>query len=326
MRTTSRIAVAIVVVAALAAVWVGLQDRRGIAVPAGWADLADFPTVAHHDTWEHVDRALLTAPLATAGGLATWGWLTGAPVDVGSIDLAHPPPAPGSRLSDLDAVVYVVDSAVDRRYDDEHGDTLPLARRWSIDRTETNDCRNHGTAVASALAASYERQRPSNDATLVSVDAVGCEASGFRPLPLWAATNWIIGVHDPDVPGIVNVSIDARDRNTSMGEALQHLSDHGLTVVVSAGNRSVDVCTDTWLGGVADDVVIVGSSQPASVQPVASSNRGECVTAWRRGASVETPALGPGVRRSGTSFAAPSFAGELLARPPGERVVADVGE
>ncbi|MBF5081490.1 cell wall-binding repeat-containing protein [Quadrisphaera sp. INWT6] len=169
----------------------------------------------------------------------------------------------------------------------------------------TDDCKGHGTGVASALAG--RAVGVATGATVVPLRVSGCSGGALSSTVI-AAVEWAVRDHAAGAPAVLNLSMGGPP-SSALDQSLRAAVADGITVVVAAGNETADAC------GVSParepQLITVGAS--TSDDGVASfSNRGGCVDLLAPGAGVVVASSASdtaAVVADGTSFSSPLVAG-----------------
>lgn len=208
--------------------------------------------------------------------------------------------------------VYIIDSGIDIKSPEFKGKTI-TGENFVPDGRDWTDCWGHGTAVASLAAGNTLGSAPNS--TLVSLRVFACDGTMPNNAVLLDALQWVLDHHKPGTPGVVNLSMGS-GANSTIDAKVQLLIDAGLTVVVSAGNKTRDACGYSP-ARVADAITVGNAAMWDMLTPADSSNYGSCVDLFAPGTDVEVATLStsplPYQTGSGTSYAAPLVAG-LAAR------------
>jgi len=117
---------------------------------------------------------------------------------------------------------------------------------------------------------------------------------------------------------LIQISIDGRLGDTAI-EALRQAADAGVQVVMSAGNDGMRSETADAASGLGPNVHVVGALDANGNRAdfTSYSRRDDVVLVMRQGVDVEVrDSAGRLIRVTGTSFAAPIYAAELLQAMP----------
>ncbi|HYI32181.1 MAG TPA: S8 family peptidase, partial [Glaciibacter sp.] len=184
----------------------------------------------------------------------------------------------------------------------------------------TSDCNGHGTAVASAAAGT--QFGVAKRASIVPVRVASCTGSATTS-DMIRGLDWIMHTHPEGVPGVVNVSLGALDKNndpayTALEDVVASIITSGLFVSVAAGNNgtATDVPEACQFSPARIPAAFTAAAsdrwvdEPGSEGRAEFSNAGSCVDAFAPGTGIMTASVTPpDVMRNGTSFAAPIVAG-----------------
>ncbi len=185
--------------------------------------------------------------------------------------------------------VYLVDSGLQSGFD-LLGHTIPhkefagrVGNGFSFiqDNEGTLDCFGHGTHVAGSIASTT--YGVAKLATVTPVRVLDCDGYGTMS-DVVAALDWIAASRDRSKPTVVNISVSG-PASDSLDEAVNRLSDAGVTIVVAAGNDGSDACR--FSPARAGAAVAVGAT--TNFNAVATfSNNGPCVDVFAPGVDIES--------------------------------------
>merc|ERR1719440_2160829 len=187
--------------------------------------------------------------------------------------------------------------------------TLDVSQGYAIecrqgDNKCTEDGHGHGTHCAGVVGG--KTKGVATGATLHAVRACSprgrCSHAGML-----AGMDWI--KMKAERPAVLSMSLGMQSQSQSMKRAVDELVAAGVTVVVSAGNRRKEACTQA--PAFVPSAVTVGSISKGDRRS-GFSNYGKCVDIWAPGAGIISSisrsdnAYAP---KSGTSMACPHVAG-----------------
>jgi len=213
----------------------------------------------------------------------------------------------GDGTGTVDVDIFIIDSGVSHP-DMDVVESHDLAMAGSL-----SDADGHGTAIA-GIAAAFD-----DGAGLVGVapgarihsyrvfDAQGVGDDTYVIAALEEVLNWR-SAH-PDKPAVVNLSLGAAvgRGHTALDDAVQAVIDAGITVVVAAGNHSIDASTVTP-AHVRDAITVGAYDQDRRFAPY--SNHGPLLDLSAPGTAILTATPdGDTAIRSGTSMAAAHVTG-----------------
>lgn len=208
---------------------------------------------------------------------------------------------------------YIIDTGILATHDE-------FAGRMGNDFTAvndghgTNDCNGHGTHVAGTVGGTT--WGVAKRVTLHAVRVLDCDGvgswSGVIAGVDWVAVNRV-------APAVANMSLGGPP-SIAVDDAVRNAIAGGVTVVVAAGNETVDAC------GVSPartpQAVTVGSSTAADARS-RFSNFGLCLDLFAPGSTITSAGIDSNADTavmSGTSMASPHVAGvaaQILERTPG---------
>lgn len=296
------------------------------------------------DRWQHALTALLVqATPARAAALASLPGVVSveSTVPVSVEDTQYSPPNWGLDRVDqrtaLDPVVssfgypttgagvtaYVIDTGVRMTHSQFAGRIDPAqsyyypfpSSRSCAAATSANDLQGHGTHVAGVLAGATAGV--AKGARVVPVRVLDCVGNGEDSTVI-AGIDWVIAHHAAGVPAVANLSLGG-PASSALDAAVAALQADGITVVVAAGNQSVDSCTRSPARVTRVITVAAIDRTDASAS---YSNYGKCNDLFAPGTQVRSAWYGDDsglVYMTGTSMASPFVAGAaalLLQRSP----------
>jgi subtilisin family serine protease len=197
--------------------------------------------------------------------------------------------------------IYVIDSGIRSDHSDFTG---RISTGWDLVENDNTpqDCRGHGTVVASLAAGA--RFGVAKNAWIHPVRIFNCSDPSYLAV---AAINWVLKNHQK--PAVVNMSIGGA-YDQALNTYVKALVNAGITVVVAAGNESKDACTTS---PASESSAITVGATTAFDMLASFSNYGSCVDLFApgdfvQGASItgDTNSL---IYASGTSIASPLVAG-----------------
>lgn len=270
--------------------------RKLTIIPGMMARLtkAQAAVFAADPTVEYVEAVPEVKPTTTQSG-ATWG-----------LDRIDQPSLPLNgqytyNTAGAGVKVYVIDSGINRNHADFVGRVAPGTYVDYLG--STNDCSGHGTHVSSTIAGTT--WGVAKQATIVPVRIFGCTGGSYYTI---AAMDWVRGNHASGTPAVVNLSLGG-PRSVATNDAVQRLLSDGVTVVASAGNDTVNACTQSPAS--AAGALTVAASNSADAQSW-FSNYGSCVDLYAPGENITAASFASNTGSAvmdGTSMAAPHASG-----------------
>jgi subtilisin family serine protease len=198
---------------------------------------------------------------------------------------------------------YVVDTGIRGTHTEFTGRLLP-GFAGVADGQGTNDCNGHGTHVGGTIGGAV--LGVAKKVNVVPVRTLGCENSGTLDAFL-AGVDWVIANKQPR--SVANMSVAFNPPNTTVDNKVRALINAGVTVIVSAGNRTTDACTQSPAR--VPEAITVAAIDKADAR-AAFSNYGTCVDLFAPGVDILSASYtGDTLARliSGTSQATPHVAG-----------------
>jgi subtilisin family serine protease len=198
---------------------------------------------------------------------------------------------------------YVIDTGI-RGTHTEFTGRLLAGFAGVADGQGTNDCNGHGTHVAGTIGGTV--LGVAKKVNIVPVRTLGCDNGGTLDAFL-AGVDWVIANKQPRA--VANMSVAFNPPNTTVDNKVRALINAGVTVVVSAGNRTVDACTQSPAR--VPEAITVAAIDKADARAT-FSNYGTCVDLFAPGVDIYSASYnGDGLARllSGTSQATPHVTG-----------------
>jgi subtilisin family serine protease len=199
---------------------------------------------------------------------------------------------------------YVVDTGILSTHVD-FGGRVRAGYTAINDGRGTGDCNGHGTHVAGTLAGSTHGV--AKGATPVAVRVLDCNGSGSMSGVI-AGLDWAAANHVAGTPAVANLSLGG-PTNSSLDAAVTALVNDGVSVSVSAGNDTVNACTQSPARATAALTVAATDRTDARAS---YSNFGTCVDTFAPGSGIVSDwytSSTATMTLSGTSMATPHVAG-----------------
>ena len=202
--------------------------------------------------------------------------------------------------------VYVVDTGARFTHNEFSGRIRP---GYDVYNQGALDCNGHGTHVAGTLAGNTYGVAPK--ASIIAIRVLGCDGEGTIS-GVVAGIEWAIVDHT-NSPAVMNLSFNA-DKSASLESAVDRAFADGISVVVAAGNSSIDACKKSPSGNKVS-AITVGAIKLGDARDT-YSNFGVCLDVFAPGTGITSAGItsnSASSTQSGTSMASPHVAG-LAAR------------
>jgi subtilisin family serine protease len=206
--------------------------------------------------------------------------------------------------------VWIMDYGVDAKHPDLDVDTILSKNFFGSNSEATEDIINHGTCIAGVVAAKdngFGVRGVAAGAKVISIKFAFIYEFGFKD-----AIDYMISKYKKgDVVIIASYQaphqVDIRNE-----EAIIKLANKGFRIVIAAGNSSVDVSTFSPQRLKHRNIFAISAFGPGNIF-WSKSNFGSGIKYSQPGVNIYTTSAGGGYGTyTGTSFAAPHFAGLLL--------------
>jgi subtilisin family serine protease len=284
-------------VAAAGRATVGNRYQHGVRGFAATMSAEDARALAFDPDVAYVEANQRMYGDATVQNNATWGIdridQTSLPLDTKYYGLAD-----GSTVT-----AYVVDTGI-RATHTEFTGRLLAGFAGVADGQGTNDCNGHGTHVGGTIGGTV--LGVAKKVNIVPVRTLGCDNGGTLDAFL-AGVDWVIANKQPRA--VANMSVAFNPPNTTVDNKVRALINAGVTVVVSAGNRTTDACTQSPAR--VPEAITVAAIDKADARAT-FSNYGTCVDLFAPGVEIYSASFnGDTLARllSGTSQATPHVTG-----------------
>jgi subtilisin family serine protease len=165
------------------------------------------------------------------------------------------------------------------------------------------DCNGHGTHVSGTVGGSTYGVAKS--ALLRGVRVLDCNGSGSTSGVI-AGVDWVRNNHI--APAVANMSLGG-GASTALDNAVNNLSNAGVTIAVAAGNSNANACNSSPAR--AANAITVGSTTSTDARS-SFSNFGTCLDLFAPGSSILSAWFSSNTATatlSGTSMASPHVAG-----------------
>ncbi|WP_417445815.1 S8 family serine peptidase [Kangiella sp.] len=195
---------------------------------------------------------------------------------------------------------YILDTGINMNHSD-FGGRASSGYDFIDNDGNASDCQGHGTHVAGTVGSStYGVAKSVN---LIGVRVLDCQGSGSYSAII-SGMDWVAQNHSK--PAVANMSLGG-GAASSVDNAVQGMTNAGVTVVVAAGNDNSNACN--YSPARAASAITVGST--ASNDSRSSfSNYGNCLDIYAPGSNIRSTSINGGsTTMSGTSMASPHVAG-----------------
>jgi len=209
----------------------------------------------------------------------------------------------GAPATGLGVHAYVLDTGMNVAHNEFSG-RVDQGASFIADGRGIDDCHGHGTHVAGTIGG--KRFGVAKDATLHPVRVLDCSGSGTSE-QIIAGLDWIANNHIK--PAVTNMSLGFRGPVDTVDLAIKNLIAKGVTVVVAAGNNTVDTCNIT--PGRVPEAITVGATNSDDTRAF-FSNFGPCNDIFAPGSAITSawiPTATDTNTISGTSMATPHVVG-----------------
>jgi len=226
--------------------------------------IAADPAVGHVEQ----DRTVTTA--ATQSPVPSWG--------LDRIDQVALPLDNSYTYSTTapDVTVFVIDTGIRLTHNDFGGRAV-----WGVNTTGdgiNTDCHGHGTHVSGTIGGTV--YGVAKGVRLVAVKVLTCSGSGTFA-GVVAGIDWVTQHHGPG-PAVANLSF-AGPASTIVDNAVRNAINHGVIVVVAAGNDGRNACG--YSPGRVSQAITVGAADRNDVVPP-WSNFGACLDRTAPGVTI----------------------------------------
>ena len=195
---------------------------------------------------------------------------------------------------------YILDTGIDNNHSD-FGGRSSSGYDFIDNDNDASDCQGHGTHVAGTVGSNT--YGVAKDVNLIGVRVLDCEGSGSYSAII-SGMDWVADNHTK--PAVANMSLGGGS-SSSVDDAVQGMTNAGVTVVVAAGNDNDNACSYSPAG--APSAITVGSTT-SSDERSSFSNYGSCLDIYAPGSNITSTRNNGGTQTmSGTSMASPHVAG-----------------
>ena len=177
----------------------------------------------------------------------------------------------GYRSAGAGSTIYIGDTGV-FPHEDLKGRLSSVGYDGFNDGIGISDCNGHGTHVATTAAGTI--YGVAKKATVVPVRLLNCAGSGSYATVI-SALDWILSPANTNSKerAVLNLSIGG-GKSIAVNDAINRLTNSGISVVVAAGNSNADACN--YSPASAATAITVGATI-ASDAKATYSNWGTCV-------------------------------------------------
>jgi subtilisin family serine protease len=196
---------------------------------------------------------------------------------------------------------YIIDTGINSTHS-EYADRLLEGYDAVGDGNGTEDCNGHGSHVAGTVGGTT--YGVAKDVSLVAVRVLDCAGSGSFAGVI-DGMDWVAGQGGP---AVANMSLGG-SADAAIDEAVERMTDAGVTTAVAAGNETADACGSS--PAAAPSAITVAASTIGD-ELAYFSNFGSCVDIIAPGEDITSAWIGSSTATdtiSGTSMASPHVAG-----------------
>ncbi len=206
------------------------------------------------------------------------------------------------KSAGVNVTAYIIDTGILASHNELSG-RVDSGFTAIADGNGTTDCQGHGTHVAGTVAgATYGVAK---SARVVPVRVLGCDGRGFTSHVI-AGVDWVAG--NAKKPAVANMSLGG-GFDGALNTAVANLHAKDVTVVVAAGNSTVNACNASPASAPA--AITVGATTSTDAR-ASYSNFGSCLDLFAPGSSIVSASIASNTATataSGTSMASPHVAG-----------------
>ena len=206
--------------------------------------------------------------------------------------------------------VYVIDTGIRLTHNEFTGRLLPGVTVSGAEDTDGNrngnDCQGHGTHVAGTVGGSTVGV--ASNVELVPVRVFKC-SGGIATSVIIAGIDWSVNDCPNKQKCVANLSVGG-GYSSAQNAAIKSAHDHGMVMVVAAGNNGADACN--YSPSSEPTAITVGSVDKDTDARSGWSNYGSCVDISAPGLSIKSASHADDVSlvtKTGTSMASPHVAG-----------------